>query len=287
MQAIYKRELKSYFTSMTGYVFIAFFVAIIGLFFYANNLISGNPNFGFVLYNVAFLFMLLIPILTMRIMAEEKRQKTDQLLLTSPVAPGQIVFGKYLAVLSIYIIVIAIISTFPLILGRFGKVPFALSYSSILGFFLLGAAFISIGLFISSLVESQIVAAVITFITILITYFIDSIVAMLPTDHKSTWIILALIFFLISGITYIIMKNTYFSVAFAFIGEAIIAVIYFVQPTLFDGLVVRIANWFSVMSRYNSFSIGVINLSDIVYYISVVFVFLFLTVQSIKKRRWN
>lgn len=287
MQAIYKRELKSYFTSMTGYVFIAFFVAIIGLFFYANNLISGNPNFGFVLYNVAFLFMLLIPILTMRIMAEEKRQKTDQLLLTSPVAPGQIVFGKYLAVLSIYIIVIAIISTFPLILGRFGKVPFALSYSSILGFFLLGAAFISIGLFISSLVESQIVAAVITFITILITYFIDSIVAMLPTDHKSTWIILALIFFLISGITYIIMKNTYFSVVFAFIGEAIIAVIYFVQPTLFDGLVVRIANWFSVMSRYNSFSIGVINLSDIVYYISVVFVFLFLTVQSIKKRRWN
>ncbi len=287
MQAIYKRELKSYFTSMTGYVFIAFFVAIIGLFFYANNLISGNPNFGFVLYNVAFLFMLLIPILTMRIMAEEKRQKTDQLLLTSPVAPGQIVFGKYLAVLSIYIIVIAIISTFPLILGRFGKVPFALSYSSILGFFLLGAAFISIGLFISSLVESQIVAAVITFITILITYFIDSIVAMLPTDHKSTWIILALIFFLISGITYIIMKNTYFSVVFAFIGEAIIAVIYFVQPTLFDGLVVRIANWFSVMSRYNSFSIGVINLSDIVYYISVVFIFLFLTVQSIKKRRWN
>ena len=136
MQAIYKRELKSYFTSMTGYVFIAFFVAIIGLFFYANNLISGNPNFGFVLYNVSFLFMLLVPILTMRIMAEEKKQKTDQLLLTSPVAPGQIVFGKYLAVLSIYVIVIAIISTFPLILARFGKVPLALSYSSILGFFL-------------------------------------------------------------------------------------------------------------------------------------------------------
>ena len=110
---------------------------------------------------------------------------------------------------------------------------------------------------------------------------------MLPTDHKSTWIILALMFFLISGVTYIIMKNTYFSVAFVLIGEAIIAVIYFVKPTLFDGLVVRIANWFSVMSRYNSFSIGVINISDIVYYISVVFVFLFLTVQSIKKRRWN
>ena len=287
MQAIYKRELKSYFTSMTGYVFIAFFVAIIGLFFYANNLISGNPNFGFVLYNVSFLFMLLVPILTMRIMAEEKKQKTDQLLLTSPVAPGQIVFGKYLAVLSIYVIVIAIISTFPLILARFGKVPLALSYSSILGFFLLGAAFISIGLFISSLVESQIVASVITFITILITYFIDSVVAMLPTDHKSTWIILALMFFLISGVTYIIMKNTYFSVAFVLIGEAIIAVIYFVKPTLFDGLVVRIANWFSVMSRYNSFSIGVINISDIVYYISVVFVFLFLTVQYIMKRRWN
>lgn len=287
MRAIYKRELKSYFTSMIGYVFIAFFLAVIGLFFYANNLTSGNPNFGWVLYNVSFLFMLLIPILTMRIMAEEKKQKTDQLLLTSPVAPSQIVFGKYLAVLSIYAIVIAIISTFPLMLNQFGKVPFGLCYSSILGFLLLGAAFISIGLFISSLVESQIVASVITFITILITYFIDSVVAMLPTDHKSTWIILALIFVLISGITYLIMKNTYFSVMFAILGETILAVIYFAKPTLFDGLVVRIANWFSVMSRYNSFSMGVINISDIVYYISLIFVFLFLTVQSIKKRRWN
>ena len=287
MRAIYKREFKSYFTSMTGYIFIAFFIAVIGLFFYANNLISGNPNFGWVIYNVSFLFMLLIPILTMRIMAEEKKQKTDQLLLTSPITPSQIVFGKYLSVLTIYMIVIAIISTFPLILNQFGEVPFGLCYSSILGFSLLGASLISIGLFISSLVDSQIVASVITFITILITYFIDSVVRMLPTDHKSTWIILAVIFLVISLITYILMKNTYFSLIFAIICEIILAVIYFIRPILFDGLVVRIANWFSVMSRYNGFSRGVINISDMVYYISLIFVFLFLTVQSIKKRRWN
>lgn len=287
MLAIYKRELKSYFTSMTGYVFLAFFLAVIGIYFFIYNLMMGYANFEVVLSTVSFLFIVLIPILTMRIMTEDKKQNTDQLLLTSPVPPYQIVLGKYLSVLTIYFIVIAIISTYPLILSQFGEISYGSAYASILGFFLLGAAYIAIGLFVSSAVDSQVVSAVITFIIILVTYFIDGIVSVLPADNKSTVAILAIIFLLICYITYVIMKNPYFSITLAVLGEGIILAIYFIKPTLFDGLLVEIANWLSVMSRFDNFNLGIINLADIVYYLSVIFIFLFLTVQSLKKRRWN
>ncbi|MDF2950626.1 MAG: putative rane protein, partial [Anaerocolumna sp.] len=115
MLAIYKKELKSYFTSMTGYVFIAFFLIIIGIFFVIYNLLNQLANFEYVLSDVSFIFVILVPILTMRLMAEEKKQKTDQLLLTSPVPVSHIILGKFLAVITVYFISIAIISFYPLI----------------------------------------------------------------------------------------------------------------------------------------------------------------------------
>lgn len=287
MLAIYKRELKSYFTSMTGYVFIAFFLAVIGIYFFIYNLLIGYANFEIVLSAVSFLFIVLMPILTMRIMTEDKKQKTDQLLLTSPVPPYQIVLGKYLSVLTIYLFVIAVISTYPLILSQFGRVPFKSGYASILGFFLLGASYLAVGLYISSMVESQVVSAVITFVVILLTYYIDGIVGVLPVDNKSTLVILSVAFLIICYITYVNMKNAYFSIFLTILGEGILFGIYFVEPTIYDGLIVKATDWLSVMSRYSNFNLGVINLADIVYFISIIFVFLFLTVQSLKKRRWN
>ena len=159
MLAIYKKELRSYFTSMIGYVFIALFLAIIGFFFYMNNLLTGAANFEYTIANVSFVFVLLVPLLTMRIIAEENRQKTEQLLLTSPVTAGDIIMGKFLAIFTILFIVIAVISTYPLIMSRYGQVPYASSYASIIGFLLLGGAYLAMGLFLSSLTDSQVVAA--------------------------------------------------------------------------------------------------------------------------------
>lgn len=287
MLAIYKKELKSYFTSMTGYVFIAFFLCIIGIYYVAYNLVGSLANFEYVLSSASFLFVLLVPILTMRIMAEEKKQKTDQLLYTSPLSPTSIIMGKYLAVITVFLIAMAIVSLYPVILLQFGNIPLKIAYGSILGFLLLGAAYIAIGLFISSLTESQLVAAVVSFVVMLITVLMSGIVEMFPKDNKSALIIFSVIVILICLITYVVMHNITISLSLGIIGEIILMVIYFIKPSLFDGLVVRFFDWFSVIDRYNNFLMGMLDLSAVIYYISIVFLFLFLTVQSIKKSRWS
>lgn len=287
MLAIYKKELKSYFTSMTGYIFIAFFLAIISLYYVVYNLINQYANFEYVLSSVSFIFVLLVPILTMRLMAEEKKQKTDQLLFTSPLPVGKIIAGKYLAVITIFLVVMGIICLYPLILLQFGSISLKVAYGSILGFSLLGAAYIAIGLFLSALTDSQVVAAVVSFIVILITALMDSIVGLLPTDNKTAFIIFAAILILICWITYIMMHNLTVSLSFAIVGEVLLTAFYLLKPTLFDGLVVKVFNWFSVIARFDNFVKGVLDLSSVIYYISVAFLFLFLTVQAIKKSRWS
>ena len=150
MTAIYKKELRSYFTSMTGYICMAFMLVVIGIYFAVINLSSGYPYFGYTLSCVIVLFLLMTPVLTMRILAEEKNRKTDQLLLTAPVSLWKIVIGKYLAMVTVFGLALLITCFYPLILSRFGTVSLPMAYTAILGYFLYGAACIAIGLFISS-----------------------------------------------------------------------------------------------------------------------------------------
>ncbi len=287
MLAIYKKELKSYFTSMTGYVFIAFFLVIIGIYYVIYNMIQLYANFEYVLSSVSFIFILLVPILTMRLMAEENKQKTDQLLFTSPLPVGKIIAGKYFAVLTVFLTVMGIISLYPLILMQFGTLSLKVAYGSILGFFLLGAAYIAIGLFISALTESQVVAAVVSFVVILITALMDGIVNLLPKDKKSAWIILSIIIIVLCWLAYLMMNNLTISLSAGIIAEVVLTVFYLIKPTVFDGLVSRVFNWFSVIARFDNYTQGVLDLSSAVYFISIVFLFQFLTVQAIKKRRWS
>ena len=165
MFAIIKKELKQYFYSMVGFVFLAFFLAIVGLYTWAGNLSQGIGNFEMTLGNMTFIFVILIPILTMRIVAEEKKQKTDQLLYTSPISLTKVILGKYIAVMILFTIAILVIALYPLLIHMYGQdVRLSLAYSSLIGFYLLGAANIAVGLFISSLTESQVIAAVVSFI---------------------------------------------------------------------------------------------------------------------------
>lgn len=287
MLAIYKKELRSYFTSMIGYVFIAIFLIIFGIFFYLNNLLTTTANFEYTVANASFLFVLLVPLLTMRLMAEENKQKTDQLLLTSPVTAGDIVMGKFLAVFTILGIVIAIISTYPLIMTRYGSVPFATSYASIAGFLLLGGAYLAMGLFLSSLTDSQVVAAVITFIVFFFTLFMEGIAGSISTTHKAALIFFIVLWLIICLVLWTMMHNITVSIGAGIIGVGALAVLYMYNPTLYDGGIVKVFSWLSATARFNNFYMGILDLADIIYYLSIIFVFLFLSTQVIKKKRWS
>ena len=287
MGAIYKKELKAYFSSMIGCVFLAIVLFITGIYFFVVNLLNMIADFSSVLSSISFLVILIIPIITMRIIAEENRQKTDQLLLTAPISITKIVIGKYLALLTLFGIDIAVMCAYPAIMTLYGEAEIVRSYSSIIGFFLMGAAYIAIGLFISSLTESQVIAAVISFIVMILTYIMTSITSILPNDNLSVCIIMGVIVLLIGVIAYFMMHNMFATGAIVAAGEAACVIIYFVKPSLYDGLIGHIAGWFSVVDRFRSFYLGIMDVSALVYYISVIFVFLFLTVMRIKKKRWS
>ena len=287
MLAIYKKELRSYFTSMIGYLFIGFFLAIVGVYFMAYNLQGGYSNFEYVLSSMVFIFVILVPILTMRLLAEEKRQKTDQLLFTSPLSVNKIVIGKYLSVLTVFVSAMGITMFYPLILSKYGTVSFKLAYTGILGFILVGAAYLAIGLFLSALFESQAIAAVVTFVVLLITFLMQGIVSLLPTSNKAAWIIFSIIALIIAVIVYFMVHNSTVAIALGIVLEAACAIVYFVKPSLYDGLASKVFDWFSVIDRFDNFMNGILDLTGIVYYISIVFIFIFLTIQSLNKRRWR
>jgi ABC-2 type transport system permease protein len=272
---------------MLGYVFIAFFLVIIGIYFFVQNLLSGYANFEYTLSSVTFIFVLLAPLLTMRLMAEENKQKTDQLLYTSPLSAISIVMGKFFAVFTVFLIVMAFTCTFPLIMMQYGRIPIASAYSCILGFALLGGAYLAIGLFISSLTESQVVAAVISFILFLFTVLMEGIASIFPTDNKSAFVVFSAILLIICLISYLMMNNLTITFGIGIIGEIALVMIYLLKPTLFDGSIIKVFGWISVVSRFNQFYYGIFDVAGIVYYLSITFLFIFLSTQVIKKKRWS
>ncbi len=287
MLAIYKKELRSYFTSMIGYVFVAFFLVIIGIWFFIQNLTYGAANFEYTLSSITFLFVLLTPILTMRLMAEENKQKTDQLLLTSPLSASAIVIGKFLAVFTVFFAAMAVTCFYPLIMTRFGSVPLASAYASIFGFTMLGATYLSIGLYISSLTENQAVAAVISFIVFLITVLMDGLASVLPSSNQAAYLTFSVFLIIICFIFYKMMHNLTIAVGTGVVVEAALTITYIVKPTLYDGLIVKVFNWLSVISRYDQFYYGIFDVTGIIYYLSLTFLFVFLTTQVIRKKRWS
>lgn len=288
MFAIYKKELKQYFHSMIGFVFLAFFIAIISIYTWANNFYGGIGNFEVTLNASSFLFVLLIPILTMRIIAEENHQKTDQLLYTSPVSITRIIIGKYLALITLFGIGILVISTYPLILKQYGTdVRLSSAYSALIGYFLLGAAYIAIGTFISSLTESQAIAAVVSFLCLMLTVLMPSIAGAVPVDKLSQAVIITVLWLICAAILHYMMHNVVVTVSLAVIGEAAVWIIYAVKSSVYEGVLTDVMNCTALSSRLDDFTMGILQYDVIVYYISIAFLFVFLTIQTIKKKRFS
>lgn len=233
MFAIFKRELKAYFTSPLGYVFLAIFYAFSGLFFYIFSLSVGSTDISSVFLMMFMVLMVFVPLLTMRLLSEDKKQKTDQLILTAPVSLLSIVMGKFLAAYAIFAIGVAVMPVYGFVMSTFATVSWLPIWGNTVGLLLLGGIFVSIGLFISSLTENQMIAAIGGFFINLMILLMNTLKSALP-----------------------------------------------------NGFLQDVLSSISVYSRYSDITSGIFSLSSLIFFVSVIFIFLFLTVRVLEKRRW-
>lgn len=287
MMAVYLKELKSYFTGVLGWLFAAFLTLFAGIYTMVYALTNGSPDFELVISSITFIYMIGVPILTMRSVAEEKHSRTDQLLYALPVKLSHIVLGKYLALCTVLLLPVCVIGLYPLVIMQFGALNMKLIYTTLLAFFLLGAALISVGLFISSLTESQVAAAVLTLVAMLILYFISSLATFVPNEGRASLIALCAVVAVFALILLALTKNSLVALLVAAAGIGGLCAAYVTSPDGFTGLFAKIMGQLSLFDRFDVFANGMLDLTGVVYFLSVSGVFLFLTVQSLEKRRWS
>lgn len=287
MIAVFKHELKSYFHSLTAYIFGAFLLAFVGIGAMMYNIQASVSNFEYVLSFSSIIFVIIVPILTMRVIAEERKQKTDQLLYSLPLNTFDVVMGKYLALLVVFLIPLAIICLYPLIFSQFGDVYLLTSYGSILAFFVMGAALLAIGVFISSLTDNQGFAAGIGITVILLNYYSVSLAEYVSSTAMGSAIVLCVFSVILGFVVYHLTKNDTLSYGVVIVLILGICITYRINNSLFEGLIPDIMSKLSLFKRFTTFVNGVFDMNAIVYYLSVIVFFLFLSVQSLEKRRYN
>lgn len=287
MTAILRHELRTYFQSLTAYVFGAFLLAFVGIGAMLYNLSAAVSNFEYVLSFSSLIFIVIVPILTMRVIAEERKQKTDQLLYALPISTTAVVMGKYLALLCVYLVPLVIIAVYPLIFSQYGDVYLLTSYGSLIAFFLMGAALIAVGVFVSSLSENQGFAAGISIALILINYFSVSLAEYVSATAFGSVITLFILAALLGFLIYTLTKNENLAYCVSLVLMAILTISFYLDKEQFEGLLPSIMEKLSLFDSLNTFVNGVFDITALVYYLSVIAFFLFLTVQSLEKRRYN
>ncbi|MCI9468053.1 MAG: ABC transporter [Oscillospiraceae bacterium] len=287
MAAIFKRELKSYYTGLTGYVIAAVLLGFTGMYTVTLNLTYGYPNFEYVLDSMTLVYIVLIPLLTMRLIAGERRQKTDTLLYSLPLTSGDVVLGKFLAAWTALALPMAVAGLYPLILGRFGTVNYATAYAGLLAFLLMGGALISIGLFLSALTESQFVAGALCFAVMLADFSAYSLSLYVSGASYVSFMTLMAGGLVIAAVLWYLTKNIAAGLAFAVVADGAMLVCYLLSPALFGGVMSKILQALCVFIRMTGFINGVFDWQAVVYFLSVTAVCLFLTAQALEKRRWS
>lgn len=288
MLAIYKRELRSYFQSMIGCVFVAFLVAFTGIYFMAYNLTAGYPYFSYTLSGSLIVFLVGIPLITMKSFSEERKNKTDQLLLTAPVGLGKIVMGKYLAMVTVLAVPNAIFCVFPLIIKMQGTAYLKVDYISIGVFFLLGCVYLAIGMFLSALTESQMIAYITTFGVLLVLYLWDGILNFLPSSAVSGLIGILILITAMAWYFWQMTGNWLISGIVEIIGAVASGVVYAVKSSLYENLLTKMLGKLALANVFTDITNSqIVDVSGIMLYLSVIAVFLFLTMQVIQKRRWS
>lgn len=287
MTAVLKHELRNYFHSLTAYVFGAFLLAFVGIGSMLYNLQAAVSNFEYVLSFSELIFVVIVPILTMRVIAEERKQKTDQLLYSLPITTTQVILGKYLSLVILYLIPLAVISLYPLIFSQFGEVYLLTSYGSIFAFFLMGAALIALGMFISSLTDNQGLAAGIGIAVILFNYYSVSLSEYVSSTAIGSVVAVLVIILLLGAVIRILTRDENLAYGVSLVLALATALLFWKDSTAFEGLLPNLMSKLSLFDRFTSFVNGVFDMTAVVYYLSVIIFFLFLSVQSLEKRRYN
>lgn len=287
MIAVLKHELRLYFQSFTAYVFGAFLLVTVGIGAMLYNLQAAVSNFEYVLSFSGLVFAVIVPILTMRVIAEERKQKTDQLLYSLPLSTTQVVLGKYLALLLVYLLPLCVICVYPLIFSRYGDVYLPTSYGSLFAFFLMGGALLAVGMFLSSLTDNQGFAAGMGIAVIALNYFSVS----LAEYATATALGSAIALMVLSALVGLLIRHLTRSDNLGYgVGLGLMAVttgFFLLDSSAFEGLLPDIMKKLSLFDRLETFVNGVFDITGVVYFLSVGAFFLFLTVQSLEKRRYN
>ncbi len=288
MLAIYKRELKSYFQSMIGPVFVAFLIAFTGIYFMAYNMTAGYPYFSYTLSGSLMVFIVGIPLITMRSFSEERKNKTDQMLLTAPVSLWKVVFGKYFAMMTVIAVPNIIFCIFPLIIKSQGTAYLTVDYLSILVFFLLGCVYAAIGMFLSALTESQIIAFISTFGILLVLYLWDGILSMLPSSSVSGLVGVLILLTVATFYIWRMTDNVILSGGIELVGLIAGIVVYVVKSEVYENLLSNLLGKLAIANVFTGItSNNIVDITGIALYLSLIAVFVFLTVQAIQKRRWS
>lgn len=287
MTAIFKREFKSCFTGMIGWVIAAVSLFFLGLYFTNRNLLYASSDFASVLYTMTMIMLFLLPAISMRSFAEERKNKTDQLLLTSPVSIPAIVAGKFLAELAVFALPLAAAVVMPLLLQAFGTVSLVAAYSALLGYLLLGGACLAVGTWISALTENQILAYLATFGALLVAYLMNGIQTMFTTGNLLAFIVFMIVLLVASVLVGVICKRLAAGAVVFCAGAVVLFVLFQLRPawllTAFNAVLSALA----LFEPFKDIVGGMFSIPAIVYYLSVMGLFLFLTWQALARRRWN
>lgn len=286
MKAVFKHEIGLYYHSMLAYVFGAFLLEFIGIGAMMYNINSAVANFEYALGTFCIGFVALVPILTMRVMAEEKKQKTDQLLSLLPITGVDIVLGKYFAMAVVFVTPMLVACIYPFIFSFYGDVYLPTSYGALFAFICLGLALTAIGMFISSLTESQGMAAGICVVVMLFCYYSASLADYISStafNVAALLVISALLAMLVRRLT----RSDAAGLIILVLCVAAVVITWLVSPTSLETLIPDLMNQLSLFERFYTFVNGVFDLTAIIYYISVAVFFLFLCVQSWEKKRYN
>ena len=287
MLTVYKKDLHNYFSTFVGYVFIAAVLLSGGIYVFINNFLNGYASFGTSINSVPFFFVFLIPVISAGIFTDEKRQNTDQLLYTLPLTSKQIVFGKYLALVTVLAVPLLVLGIYPLIMSAYGEVNFIQAYSNLFAIFLLGMALCAICMFISSLTESIIVSAILCFACMFLLYQMNSFAEALTGSQKNSLIGLALLAIALAVFIWYMTKNIYIALIPSLACAIALVLINNASKVALAGKINLVMSSVSVFNRINNFMNGIFDVTALIYYISIIVLFVLFTVYTFERKRWN
>ncbi len=287
MLAIFKHELQSAFNSLTVYLFSAALLLFVGVGALLYNIQASVANFEYVLNFVSIGLVVFIPLLTMKVFAEERKQKTDQLLYSLPLKTSDIVIGKYLSLCAMFLLPLVIIMFYPYVFSKFGEVYLPTSYGTLFAFFMMGSALISIGMFISSITDNQGFAAGISIVIFLFNYYSVTLSEQVSSTTSGALLALLVVSLLLAFVVKLLTKNNILAVILGAILIILVVIAFIFFNSTFTNLLPNIMKELSLFNKFKTFVNGVFDLSDIIFYLSIIIFGNFLTVQSLEKRRYN